>query len=61
MTRTNQVLIQWARMAPNLATWEDENELRTKYPLAPTWGQAVCKEGENVRNLNTEIGLSEEL
>jgi hypothetical protein len=53
MIRTNQVLIQWTGMAPNLATWEVENELKTKYPLAPAWGQAAGKEGENVRNLDT--------
>ena len=41
-------------MEDELATWEDEQEFKAKFPEAPAWGQAGGKEGGNVRNLPDE-------
>jgi len=38
-----QVLIQWNSGDSAAATWEDHEELYTRFPLAPAWGQAVSK------------------
>ncbi|CAO1939527.1 unnamed protein product [Urochloa humidicola] len=35
-----QALIQWSSWPPALATWEDLEALRQRFPLAPAWGQA---------------------
>lgn len=43
-----QLLIKWTGMAEDLATWEDEHELKAKFPAAPAWGQAGVKEGGDV-------------
>lgn len=37
-----RVKVQWAGMPPSLATWEDEDDLRRRYPTATAWGQAAC-------------------
>jgi hypothetical protein len=42
-------------MSREMATWEDEEELRVKFPLAPAWGQAGGKEGENVTILPGQL------
>lgn len=46
-----QLLIQWTGMGKELATWEDEQELKTKFPAASAWGQAESKEEGNVMSL----------
>jgi hypothetical protein len=46
-----QLLIQWTGMGKELATWEDEQELKTKFPAASAWGQAESKEEGNVTSL----------
>lgn len=35
-----QVLVQWSQEPEELATWEDLELLRQRFPLAPAWGQA---------------------
>jgi hypothetical protein len=61
MKSANQVLIQWTGVEADLATWEDENELKTKFPAAPAWGQAVVKEGGDVRDLSTATTTGDRL
>lgn len=36
-----QVLVRWGSLPPALATWEDHDVLRTRFPAAPAWGQAT--------------------
>jgi hypothetical protein len=43
-----QGLIKWSRMHPSLATWENLDRLRLRFPHAPTWGQVVSQEEGNV-------------
>lgn len=47
-TARSQVLIKWSSLPGSLATWEDEAQLRHRFPVAPAWGQAVIEEGSNV-------------
>lgn len=35
-----QGLIQWSDQPDSLATWEDLEELKQRFPRAPAWGQA---------------------
>lgn len=44
-----QVLIQWAPGDAASATWEDREELRSRFPVAPAWGQAGSNGGRGVR------------
>lgn len=44
----SQVLIQWSAWPPELATWEDEDSLRTRFPAAKAWGQALSQGGKDV-------------
>jgi hypothetical protein len=44
-----QLLIKWSGWHPSLATWEDESEVKRRFPWAPAWGQAGCEGKENVR------------
>jgi hypothetical protein len=34
------VLVKWSHMSQELATWEDKEALRQRFPAAPAWGQA---------------------
>jgi hypothetical protein len=43
-----QVLIQWSGMPRSLATWEDLEALKQRFPRAPAWGQATSEGGEDV-------------
>ena len=45
-----QVRVQWSGQPEALATWEDSDELRQRFPRAPAWGQAGFQGGENVSN-----------
>lgn len=40
-----QVLIQWSSWPPSLSTWEDEAELKRRFPLALAWDKSVLKKG----------------
>jgi hypothetical protein len=44
----NQLLIQWSGWHPTLSTWEEENDIKRRFPFAPAWGQAGVSGGENV-------------
>lgn len=48
---TEQGLIQWSQMPPELATWEPLTSLRQQFPRAPAWGHAGSEEPGNVSNL----------
>uniref|UniRef100_A0ACD6A284 Uncharacterized protein n=1 Tax=Avena sativa TaxID=4498 RepID=A0ACD6A284_AVESA len=43
-----QVLVQWSSMPESLATWEDETQLRARFPSSPAWGQAGVEGKGNV-------------
>jgi hypothetical protein len=45
-----QALIQWSGLPASLATWEDVEALRQRFPRAPAWGQAASHQGGNVSN-----------
>jgi hypothetical protein len=55
LTRGNnlvaQVLVQWSAWPTSMAIWEDEEELRRRFPVAPAWDQAVSCGGEDVTKL----------
>lgn len=38
-----QVLIKWSSMPPSMATWEDYDVLRQRFPGAAAWGQAATQ------------------
>jgi transposase InsO family protein len=48
-TVRSQALVQWTSMPESLATWEDEAQLRARFPGAPAWGQAGVEGGDNVK------------
>jgi len=43
-----QLLIKWSGWPPELATWEDEDEVLRLFPDFTAWGQAVANEGGDV-------------
>ncbi|WVZ57697.1 LOW QUALITY PROTEIN: hypothetical protein U9M48_008050 [Paspalum notatum var. saurae] len=45
----DQVLVKWAHLAPELATWEDVESLRKFFPSDTAWGQAVFQGRANVK------------
>ena len=48
-----QALIQWTGLPASLATWEDLEALRQRFPRAPAWGQAGSDQGGDVSNTST--------
>src|SRR4051812_41978065 len=40
-----QVLIHWQGLTEDLATWEDLENSKIKFPEHPAWGQAGSQEG----------------
>lgn len=44
----SQVLVQWSGQPESLATWEDYDDLKRRFPRAPAWGQAVIQGEGNV-------------
>lgn len=40
-----QVLVQWSDGVADLATWEDLDSIKQRFPHAPAWGQAVSRQG----------------
>ncbi|KAJ1255464.1 hypothetical protein BS78_K215600 [Paspalum vaginatum] len=36
----SQLLVQWYSLPSTMATWEEECDLRRRYPKAPVWGQS---------------------
>ena len=53
-----QVLMHWSSSTASAATWEDYEELRSRFPAAPAWGQAGSQEGRDVRD-PSESGVEE--
>jgi transposase InsO family protein len=51
-----QVLVQWSGQPESLATWEDSDELKQRFPRAPAWGQAGSQGGESVNNDIASMG-----
>jgi hypothetical protein len=49
-----QALVHWSSMLESLATWEDEAQLRARFPHATAWGQAG-PEGEG--NVTTQSSI----
>jgi hypothetical protein len=43
-----QVSVTWSSLLDELATWDDQEALRQRFPLAPAWGQAGFPGGGNV-------------
>jgi hypothetical protein len=43
-----RLLVQWEKQPVSMATWEDADDMKRRYPTA--WGQAVVKGGDNVMN-----------
>jgi len=43
-----QVLVKWSGWPASLATWEDVEALRQRFPAAPAWGQAGSLQGGDV-------------
>uniref|UniRef100_A0A0A9AFY1 Integrase catalytic domain-containing protein n=1 Tax=Arundo donax TaxID=35708 RepID=A0A0A9AFY1_ARUDO len=43
-----RVLIQWKELLVDMATWEDLDEMRWRFPHSTAWGQAVLQEEGNV-------------
>ena len=52
-TVRSQVLVQWSSMSESLATWEDELQLKARFPHALAWGQASVEGGANVTPVTT--------
>jgi hypothetical protein len=44
----SQVLVQWSGQPESLATWEDSEDLKRRFPYAPAWGQAGLQGEGNV-------------
>lgn len=43
--QATQVKIKWSNRDESLATWENLNEMKFRFPDAPAWGKPVLKEG----------------
>jgi hypothetical protein len=50
-----QGLIKWLSTPESLATWEDLEPLKQRFPVAPTWGQVAPKEDGIVTELATLV------
>jgi len=48
-----QALIKWSGWPASLATWEDLEALRQRFPAAPAWGQAGSLQGGSVTVADT--------
>ncbi|KAK1653770.1 hypothetical protein QYE76_071575 [Lolium multiflorum] len=51
----SQVLIRWQGLPDAMATWEDKEDLRLRFPEHPAWGQAGSQDGGNVMDLNSDV------
>jgi hypothetical protein len=43
-----QLQVKWSAWLEELATWEDEELIKKRFPSALAWGQAESQGGENV-------------
>jgi hypothetical protein len=46
-----RILVQWDTPS-KLLSWEDEWDLRRRYPDVPAWGQAASEGGKNVMTVS---------
>ena len=53
--RRCEVKISWQGLPDALATWEDREELRARFPDHPAWGQAGSQEEGNVMDQLTDV------
>lgn len=44
----SQVKVHWSNMAEELATWEDAEDLRARFPAAPAWEQVSSQAWRNI-------------
>jgi hypothetical protein len=51
-----QVLVHWSGLPLSLATWEDAEALKQRFPLAPAWGQAGSQDRGSVTSTGTTCG-----
>jgi hypothetical protein len=56
----SQVLVQWSGSPSSLATWEDSEALRQRFPGALAWGQASAYGGGDVRTGQLLVGETEQ-
>jgi hypothetical protein len=47
-----QVLIQWSDLPAAMATWEDMESIKHRFPSAPAWGQAGSKDPGDVTTMS---------
>jgi hypothetical protein len=40
VTPVSQVLVKWSSWPEEMATWDDTESLKHRFPFAPAWGQA---------------------
>lgn len=52
----SQVLVQWSGQPESLATWEDFDELKQRFPLSPAWGQASFQGRGSVSDTPDDTG-----
>jgi hypothetical protein len=50
-----QLLVKWSSSLAELATWEDLQLLKQRFPHAPAWGQATCYGGGNVTTASNMV------
>lgn len=43
-----QLQVKWSAWPEELATWEDEQLIKKRFPAALAWGQAESQGGQNV-------------
>jgi hypothetical protein len=48
-----QSFVQWSGMSEALATWENLENLRRRFPMASTWGQVDSQEEGDVSSAST--------
>lgn len=51
-----QVLLQWPGDTADLATWEDFEEIKQRFPHTLAWGQAVSQQGDCQRQGESDAG-----
>jgi hypothetical protein len=54
-TQVPQVLVRWSGCDAALDTWEDEFDIRRRFPRAAAWGQAANQDRGNV-SIQTKEG-----
>ncbi|XP_047043865.1 uncharacterized protein LOC124648086 [Lolium rigidum] len=54
----SQTLVQWSGQPESLATWEDMDELKQRFPRSPAWGQAGFQGEANVSNVYLPTGIN---